>query len=129
VSGGLVGLALIELVLVFTFVVLVFTFLVLVLTFLVLVFPFSTVLVFSSMLDVLVFLTPPLVVPLPKLTLPGRVVTTGRAFPADTVWVTVTVRTLYRRSKKKTDEGICRQGEMGSYLTELITTAKGLCGD
>jgi len=132
-TGGLVGLALIELVLVFTVLVLVFTvfvlvlgplvlvftvfvlvlgflvlvltflvlvlgFLVLVLTFFVLVFTFLTVLVFSLVLDVLVFLPPPLDGPLPRLTLPGRAVTTGgeveRMSLADTV--TVTVWTLWQ---------------------------------
>jgi hypothetical protein len=115
-TGGLVGLGLIVLVLVFTFVlvfkllvlvltflvlvltllVLVLTFLVLVLTFLVLVFTFFTVLVlgFGLTLDVLVFLTPLFVGPLPRFTLPGGPVTTGRELLTDTVCVTVTVRTL-----------------------------------
>jgi hypothetical protein len=94
-TGGLVGLGLIVLVLVFTFV-LVFKLLVLVLTFLVLVFTFFTVLVlgFGLTLDVLVFLTPLFVGPLPRFTLPGGPVTTGRELLTDTVCVTVTVRTL-----------------------------------
>jgi hypothetical protein len=66
------------LVLVLTFLVLVLGFLVLVLTFFVLVLGFLTVLVFSLVLDVLVFLPPPLLGPSPRLTLPGRPVTTGR---------------------------------------------------
>jgi len=114
-TGGFVGLGLIELVLVFTFVlvftsfVLVLTLLVLVLRFLVLVLGFLVlvltflVLVFSLVLDVLVSLPPPLVVQLPRLTSPGRPVTTGREVepPADTVRVTVTVWTLYHRSTTK----------------------------